>query len=40
MIDKILNATVDWFEMSRMPPVLAALTIMAFALWRIRCELK
>lgn len=40
MLDKILNATVDWLEMSRIPPVIAAIMIMVIAMWRIRCELK
>jgi hypothetical protein len=36
MIDKILCAGADWLETSRMPPVVGALAIMAFALCQIR----
>lgn len=40
MIDALLNAVFDWLEFSRVPPVIAALTILALAVWQIWRELK
>jgi hypothetical protein len=40
MMDKLLNVGADWLETSRLPPVIAALMIMLFALRQIWRELK
>ena len=40
MLESMLKVTLDWFEMSRTPPVIAAFMLMAIAMWQIRCELK
>jgi hypothetical protein len=40
MIDNLLNLGANWLETSRVPPVVGALCIMAFALWNIWRTLK
>lgn len=40
MIENILNSIINWLEESRIPPVLAAIMIMLFAIYQILRGLK
>jgi hypothetical protein len=40
MIDKLLNSGVDWLENSKIPTLMGALFVMAFAVWHIWQEVK